>query len=342
MALLTGRNRAYLLLAVLLAGIAVTAVWATMAGAEGPENSETTGTTMTMAGSGDGHNVPYEGPSGIWVSGRGKASAAPDLAIVSLGVEAQADTAAEARSSAATAMTDVVEALEDAGVAEADIQTRHFNISPRYQHVEIERCDDDSSGSESKESASITTEGPEETSTEKTCYRAWENRLMGYTVSNQAAVKVRNLDNAGSIIDAVADVAGDLVRINGVSFQIEDTQALQDQAREDAVADLMRKAQILADLSGVKLGSLIYLNEGTPYSPPQPLYARAEALQSDAASSITPIASGELEVTTTLQGVFLIDGPAAPEPEATPEPQGTAEPEQTMEPEQTEEPTETP
>ena len=346
MALLIARNRIYLLLALLLAAVVIAAVWATMAGAQGPEtntgsSTEKMATTLTTGNNG----IPYEGPSGISVSGTGKASAAPDLAVVSLGVEAQADTAAEARSSAATAMTSVIDALTEAGVAEADIQTRRFNISPRYQHVEIERCDEDDGGSISTSSAgtsTVDTEGGQESASEKTCYTAWENRLIGYSVSNQATVKVRNLDNTGSIIDSVAEAAGDLVRINGVNFQIGDTQALADEARENAVADLLRKAQMLADLSDVKLGRLVYLNEGAPYSPPQPLYARAESFQADSGSSITPIATGELEVSTSLQGVFLIASEADPEPEHTPVPEQTVEPEQTMEAAQTEEPTETP
>lgn len=345
MALLTGRNRTYLLLGMLLAAVVIVAVWTAMAAADSPATGGTESPeAMTQPGGQGGHGIPYEGPSGIWVSGTGKASAAPDLAVVSLGVEAEADTAAEARASAAAAMTSVIEALKDAGVADADIQTRHFNISPRYQHVEIERCDEDDGGSAGM--GAVNTEGEQEETSEKICYTVWENRLTGYSVSNQATVNVRNLDNTGSIIDEVAESAGDLVRINGVSFQIEDSQALEDQARTNAVSDLLRKAQMLAELSGVKLGSLVYLNEGSSYSPPQPLYARGESLQFDSASAITPISGGELEVSATLQGVFLIAGQVEPEPEATSEPAETPEPQQPetqqAETQQTEEPTEEP
>ena len=321
MALLTGRNRTYLLLAVLLAAVVIAAVWATMAGADSPEtgteNADHSATEAKMGASGRG--IPYDGPSGIWVNGTGRASAAPDIAVVSLGVEAIEETAAKARSSAATAMTDVIGVLKEAGVAEIDIQTRHFNISPRYQHVEIERCDEDDTGLDS-------TEGEQESTSEKTCYTAWENRLIGYSVSNQASVKVRNLDNAGSIVDKVAEAAGDLVRINGVNFQIEDTQSLEDSARADAVADLFRKAEMLAELSGVELGPLVHLNEQAPYRAPQVAYARAESVSADSSGAATLIAGGELEVSTTLQGVFLIAAKTVPEPEETPEPELTEEP----------------
>ena len=318
MALLTGRNRTYLLLAILLASVAITAVWATLAGADSPETREGSVSMDAMTQASD-HGIPYDGPSGIWVNGIGRASAAPDIAVVSLGVEAIEETAGEARSSAATAMTGVIGVLKEAGVAEIDIQTRHFNISPRYQHVEIERCDEDDIGLES-------TEGDQESTSEKTCYTAWENRLIGYSVSNQASVKVRNLDDAGSIVDKVAEAAGDLVRINGVSFQIEDTQSLDDMARADAVADLFRKAEMLAELSGVELGPLVHLNEQAPYSAPQVAYARTESVSADSSGAATLIAGGELEVSSTLQGVFLIAAKAVPEPEDTPEPELTEEP----------------
>jgi uncharacterized protein YggE len=333
MTLFTGRNRIYLLLATLAVAALLAVGWAALAGAQednpDAENTETTGMQMLEESASDGDaGVPYDGPSGIWVSGTGKASAAPDIAVVSMGVESLEDTAAAARDSAATAMRSAMSALTNAGVSLDDIQTRHFNISPRYQQVEIERCD----GEEDPD-----TEGGQEESMNMSCYKSWESRLIGYSVSNQAqVVKIRSLARVGTIIDAVTEAAGDLVRVNGIRFDIEDPQPLQDEARANAVADLKRKAGMLADLSGVKLGRLVYLNEESAYTSPQPLYARAEATFDNAASTTTTIAGGELEYTNTIQGVFLIAGDADPEhdeaetqmettegrPEGTEEPQG--------------------
>ena len=293
MTLLSGRNGIYLLLATLaLAGLFAFG-WVTLAGAQG-ENSDTE--EMDASGSDTDSGVSYNGPSGIWVTGNGKASGAPDIAVVSMGVESVEETAAAARANAARAMQSVMNALTRAGIADADIQTRHFNINPRYQSVEIERCDDNGEGSEGEQAGT----------TEKTCYTIWESRLTGYSVSNHATVKIRNLDDVGTIIDQVTEAAGNLVRINGISFNIEDPQPLRDEARADAVADMKRKATMLADLSGVKLGRLVYLNEGGAYSPPQPLYGRAEAAFAMADSFETSISPGELDISVTVQGVFLI------------------------------------
>ena len=308
MTLSAGRNRINFLIAVLSLAALLAVGWAAYVGAqEGTPEAKTTGHTDSTAmgtpiSNGDS-SVPYNGPSGIWVSGNGKASGAPDVAIISLGVESVEETAAAARTNAADAMNGVIDVLTESGIAESDIQTRYFNISPRYQSVEVQRCDEPEDSS---------TESEQDPTSEKSCYNFWESRLTGYAVSNQASVKVKNLNNVGSIIDKASEAAGNLVRINGISFSIEDPQSLQDEARENAVADMQRKAEILADLSGVKLGRLVYITGGASYSPPQPLYARAEAAFADSFAN-TSISPGELDISTTVQGVFLIAEAAEPD-----------------------------
>ena len=299
MTLLTGRNRIYLTLAALAFAALLAVGWAAYVGAQEstPETEATETSSMTMMEASDSHSdsgSPYDGPSGIWVRGNGKASGAPDIAVISLGVESLEDTAATARANAAAAMNRVTRVLTNAGVASSDIQTRYFSINPRYQGVEVERCDE------------AEPEGEQESSAEKSCYTVWESRLIGYEVSNQASVKIRNLSNVGTIIDQVTEAAGDLVRINGINFNIENPQPLQDEARTDAVADMKRRAEMLAELAGVKLGRLVYLNEGAAYVPPQPLYARAESAAFAMEDAATVISGGELEYSVSVQGVYLI------------------------------------
>ena len=304
MNLLHGRFRIHLLMAILALTALLATGCAAQAGAQDSGEDGTASRTYTWEppaypGSFGG---PYDGPSGIWVNGSGKASGAPDVAVVSLGVESVEETAAAARSNAAAAMQSVMDALTDADVASEDIQTRRFNISPRYQGVEVERCDEPDAATAGEE------QEVSELSSEKACYKVWESRLIGYSVSNQATVMIRDLDNVGPIIDEVAEASGDLVRINGISFNIEDPEPLRDEARANAVADLERRAEMLADLASVKLGPMVYLNEGASYVPPQPLYARAESALASADSFSTSISPGELDVSVTVQGVFLIAG----------------------------------
>ena len=162
--------------------------------------------------------------SGIWVSGTGEIAAAPDIATLRLGIEAQADTVAQAQAEAAEAMDAVMDALTDNGVDEKDIQTQYFSID------QITRWDDD------------------------------EIIVIGYRVTNMVTAKIRDIDETGPIIDAVAAAGGDLTRINSIGFSIDDATAYYEEAREEAMANAQAKAEQLADLAGVELGKPTYIS----------------------------------------------------------------------------------
>ena len=208
--------------------------------------------------------------TGIWDSGTGKASGIPDLGVISLGVESLEDTAAAARGQAAGAIDRSVSVLRRNDIDDRDIQTSHFNISPRYDTVE----------------------------------RKWV--LIGYQVTNTLTVKVRDLENIGDIIDGVTEAAGDLTRINRVNFTIEDPKPLKAQARQEAITDLLAKANALARLAGIELGNLVFLTEsGGGVPPPIARFEAAPALGLPVDQSTT-ILAGELDVRVNVQGVFNI------------------------------------
>ncbi len=231
--------------------------------------------SVAMAGDAD---------SGISVTGSGKASAAPDLAVLSLGVEAFANSVAQARDQAAGAMDQVVNLLLANGIPEKDIQTRHFNISPRYTSREITRC-----------------LGENQTD----CFKDRERIIIGYQVTNQLSVQVRDLDSVGTLIDQVTAAGGDVIRFQGVGFSIEDTQALEIEAREAAVADLMAKATQIADLTGVALGKPVFIAE-ISRAVPKALAMADRAFATMEAAVETPILAGELDVVVTLQARYAI------------------------------------
>ncbi len=208
---------------------------------------------------------------GLWVTGEGKVEATPDVANVQLGIEAQAATVADAQAQANTAMTAVMDALKSNGVADADIQTRYFNIQ------KVTRWDNDKQ----------------------------QQITIGYDVSNVVIAKVRNVETTGAVIDAVAQAGGDLTRVDSVSFDVEDPIRFYDQAREKAMADAADKAKSLADLAGVKLGKAIYINESNnSVVPPVPIYSKSEA--SGVAFDTTQISAGQMEITINVQVVYDI------------------------------------
>lgn len=205
--------------------------------------------------------------SGIWVTGEGEVTVTPDIATLWLGIEAQAETVAEAQSQATAAMNAVMAALTDNGVDEDDIQTQYFSID------QVTRWDDD------------------------------EIIVIGYRVTNTVAAKIRDMDEVGSIIDAVAAAGGDYTRINNISFSVDDPSLYYDEARAEAMADARARAEQLADLAGVSLGKPTYISEGSIYTPS--IYRDVWA--EEAAAPSTPISPGEIELTLTVQVAYAID-----------------------------------
>ena len=256
--------------------------------------------------------------AGIWVSGQGEASAAPDLATLSLGIVAFADTVAEARTSAAEAMGQTLGVLKSQGIADRDVQTSYFNINARYTSREVTRC---LNGGEAEEEAAVlplgAPEPPKPTihleavgrSTGSECTLEREQVVLGYQATNQLTVTVRDLDSLGGIIDEAIEAGGDLARFQNVSFSIEDSEALKDQARAAAIQDLRAKAEQIASLAGVELGRLNYITETGGFAP-SPMVVMERASFS-AAAAPTPIMAGELDISVSVQAAFEIQQPEA-------------------------------
>ena len=210
-------------------------------------------------------------PIGIHASGSGVASGEPDIAVVSLGVEALRDSVGEARDEAARALAAVVAALREAGVAEDDIRTAHFSINPRYEYV-----------------------------------RDGQQQLLGFEVTNTLNVTVRDLDATGDIVDRAVSAGGDLTRVQSVSFQLEDTSALEEEALVGALEDAGKKADIYARELEVVRGDLLYVAETTaqPIAFPEARFAVAAM---DSAGPPTQFFAGDIEVRVNVQAVFAIE-----------------------------------
>ena len=208
---------------------------------------------------------------GLWVTGEGKVMATPDIVLLSLGIEAEATTVAQAQRDAAEAMDGVMKALKSNGVAEKDIQTQRFSIYPVRKWIEDEQ----------------------------------REIIIGYRVTNIVVAKIRQVDKAGTIIDDVAEAGGDLTRIDSIGFTIDDPAPYYKEARAKAVGDAVAKAKQMAQVADIKLGKLLYISEGTQYVPP--VVVRDYAIKAEgAAPPPTSISPGELEIRVTVQMVYDI------------------------------------
>ena len=128
--------------------------------------------------------------------------------------------------------------------------------------------------------------------------------LIGYRASQSFEVIVRNAANTGPVVDAVVAAGGDALNVDGVTPYIyDDTDATQS-ARIAAVKKAKTKAASYAKLLGVKLGSVIFLEESTSGSS----YPYMMAMAKSADSSATQVDLGQQDVTVTVSTKWSISG----------------------------------
>jgi uncharacterized protein YggE len=189
----------------------------------------------------------------ITVSGTGEVTATPDLAQIQLGVLTQAPTAKEALKKNNAAMTRLFTTLKGHQIAEKDLQTAQFLVSPQYRR--------DKQGRQMPE-------------------------IVGYRVSNQVEVRVRQMSLLGEILDVVVSEGAN--QVQGIRFSVAEPARLLDEARRKAMADARRRAELYAEAGQVELGKVLVISEQTPVIPRPHYLGFAER-----AATAVPIAPGE-------------------------------------------------
>lgn len=197
------------------------------------------------------------------VTGEGKATAVPDLAILNAGVTAQGNTVKEAQDQLNISINKVSAAVKNAGVDTKDIQTSNYSINPNYD------------------------------------YRISPQHITGYSASSNLTIKVRNIDKVNGVIDA-ATAAG-ATQVGGVTFEVSDKTKAENEARQLAVADAKAKAENAAKMAGFRLGKLINYQENFGNVPrPIPMMARAEGGGTTVPPTQVEPGTNEIDVTVTL------------------------------------------
>lgn len=194
----------------------------------------------------------------ITISGQGEVRAVPDLAVVSIGVTTQGQSAREALDANTKAMNALFDMLKKAGIDTKDLATSNFSVGPRYDYGN-------------------NTQPP---------------KVLGYDVNNMVTVTVRKIDDLGELLDVAVSSGSNT--INGISFSVSKPEAMLDEARKSAVADARRKAEIYAAAGGFKLGNIVSLSEGV--NMPQPAPYMTKAARAEGAADV-PIAQGEQTLT---------------------------------------------
>ena len=205
--------------------------------------------------------------TGIFVSGNGKVTLKPNTATASIGVEITAGTLAEATAQSNTRMNALIEKLKALGIAEKDIQTTNYSITP------------------------ITSQPRTGTTP----------AITGYRVSNQVSITVRKIDDTGKVLDAV--VAAGANNIYGISFGVDDPTPYQQQARAAAIKDAQDKAAQLAKVANVTLGKVVSISEGS--IAPRPVFRAASAPMAVGTAEV-PVETGELEINVSVDMRFAV------------------------------------
>jgi len=185
----------------------------------------------------------------ISVTGEATVAVAPDTAMIRLGVTSQAKAAREASEANARQMTAVLAAIKEAGIADRDVQTSRLSVQPQYDPN-----------------------------------KAGTARLLGFQVTNQVTIRVREIDKLPAVLDR--GITAGANEMSGIEFVVSEQSRLLDQARDDAVADARRKAELYAKAAGVKLGAVVAIAEEGSNPPPRPVM---QAMRSAA----VPVAPGE-------------------------------------------------
>lgn len=197
------------------------------------------------------------------VTGEGKISVAPDIAIVNLGIEENGASLKQIQDSVNKKSKNLVDGLKKLGVGESDIKTTSYNIYPNYD------------------------------------YNLQPAKITGYRVSTNYQVKVKDFDKVNDILVKATESGANVV--GNISFDINETtknKKLQE-AREEGVAKAKEKAEGLAKAAGISLGKIINVSESQGGNFPQPM-ALLEKTGTEIANPDIQPGETELSVTVSL------------------------------------------
>ena len=203
-------------------------------------------------------------PPAISVTGEASVSVPPDQAQIDGGVTSDAKTAREASDANNAAMGKVLLALKGAGIDEKDYQTSRLSLQPQY--------------------------APN---------RSGPSPVVGYRASNRVTVKLRDVTKVAAIIDVLVGAGAN--ELGGINFTVSQASKLLDEAREKAVADARRKAEIYAKAAGVTLGEPLDISEEGGAAP----VFRSKMIGGMAASA-APVAQGEETLSVTVNVSWAI------------------------------------
>ncbi len=181
----------------------------------------------------------------ITVQSDGQAVLPPDVARISFTVQNSASTVSGAQTATTKQANAVIEYVKEQGIADKDVKTLSYNISPEYSYPNP--CSPDMICPDYSRSPKIT----------------------GYQVSETIQITMRDLTEVGTVLGGIGKL--EVQNVSGPNFALDDATAGYDAARADAIAKARMQAEQLAEQLDVTLGKIVNFSESSGGG--YPLYA---------------------------------------------------------------------
>jgi hypothetical protein len=216
------------------------------------------------------HNSPQPGanPRQVTVFGSGQVQGVPDTLTADAGIEFTAPDVTAAMNQTNDRQQAVINALVGAGVDHKDISTTEVTLQPQYSSTEP----------------------------------GGNPAIAGYRASNAIAVKIHPTDAASRLLALIVGTGGNATRIKSVSYSIADDSQLVKDARTRAFNDAKSRAEQYAQLSGLRLGTVLSISEATDNAPT----ARGPAAPK-AMPSAVPLEPGQQTVNFSVTAVWELN-----------------------------------
>ena len=210
----------------------------------------------------------------VSVSGEGVIKAVPDKATVRFGIATRHDDPEEARRENAEIAKETMNAVRSLGVDERKLRLETLRLQPvREYNPETRRPED-----------------------------------KGFEAVRELVVEIVDLEVLPTLISQVVQKGAN--RLNGVSYGLQNKDAVRNEALVKALTAARQKAELMVKTLGADLGEVLQINEQS-FSFPTPvvrmsdqpmMMAKAEA----AAPEPEAYAAGEMDVKAVVQVIFLL------------------------------------
>ncbi len=199
----------------------------------------------------------------ITVQGEAKTTVKPDLAQISFSVIAEGKSP-ESLQKETKKMNAAIEFVKSKGVDAADIKTESYSLNPKYSYNE----------------------------------KKGQSFIDGYTFTQSASVKIRNLESVGEIVSGLAGVG--INEVNGPAFSVEDPEASLADARAEAFEKAFDKAYAMARQNDARLGRVVTFSEDAGGGYPRAYFVKAYEGMADMATPTIEPGTEELRVTVSV------------------------------------------